>query len=80
MHSRDIVHRDLKPENLLLNKMDDDTDIKIVDFGFCEYVKDGRKLKGTLGTRKFYNMPEFFIVTACPKMILVLYDMSNVIA
>ena len=32
-HSNKIVHRDLKPENLLLLNNDDDTHIKIIDFG-----------------------------------------------
>ena len=59
LHDREIVHRDLKPENLLLNKKDDDTDIKVVDFGFCEYVHDGKMLYGTLGT-PMYMAPEIW--------------------
>ncbi|CAN0016914.1 unnamed protein product, partial [Phaeothamnion confervicola] len=35
-HARSIVHRDLKPENLLLVSREDDTSIKIADFGFAE--------------------------------------------
>ncbi|KAK0168690.1 hypothetical protein PV327_002466 [Microctonus hyperodae] len=35
MHSRGIVHRDLKPENLVYGQADDDTTVKIVDFGFA---------------------------------------------
>jgi serine/threonine protein kinase len=30
-----VAHRDLKPENLLLKSADNDTDIKIADFGFA---------------------------------------------
>lgn len=30
-----VVHRDLKPENLLLKSPDNDTEIKIADFGFA---------------------------------------------
>jgi len=34
-HDHGIVHRDLKPENLLLKSSENDTDIKLVDFGFA---------------------------------------------
>eukprot|EP01041_Mallomonas_annulata_P001912 gene1912-3711_t len=34
-HDRGVVHRDLKPENLLLKSLDDDSDIKLADFGFA---------------------------------------------
>ncbi|XP_055339376.1 calcium/calmodulin-dependent protein kinase kinase 2-like [Paramacrobiotus metropolitanus] len=35
MHQQNIVHRDLKPENMLVSR---DGQIKIADFGFCEYL------------------------------------------
>ncbi len=38
-HAAGIVHRDLKPDNLLLVKGDDDeTHVKIVDFGLSKFV------------------------------------------
>lgn len=37
IHSLGVVHRDLKPENLLFTSMDDDANIKIVDFGFARF-------------------------------------------
>jgi len=40
MHSNGIVHRDLKPENLLLSDKDDDTNIKIADFGFAKHISE----------------------------------------
>jgi serine/threonine protein kinase len=33
IHKKRIAHRDIKPENLLLVDKDDDTSIKIADFG-----------------------------------------------
>lgn len=32
-HKKKIAHRDIKPDNLLLVEKDDDTSIKIADFG-----------------------------------------------
>lgn len=34
-HKNDIVHRDLKPENILLEKVDDPTQLKLIDFGLA---------------------------------------------
>ena len=39
MHERNIVHRDLKPENLLLQNKENDSDIRLADFGFAKRVK-----------------------------------------
>jgi len=48
-HSRDIVHRDLKPENLLLADSDDDSAIKLADFGFAAKAV-GNSLRTQCGT------------------------------
>jgi len=32
-HKYEIVHRDLKPENILYQSKDDDSPLKIIDFG-----------------------------------------------
>lgn len=46
-----MVHRDLKPENLLLMSADDDTSIKLADFGFAKKVTtDNSGLVTTCGT------------------------------
>jgi calcium/calmodulin-dependent protein kinase I len=37
-HEMDIIHRDLKPENLLYENSDDDSVIKISDFGLAKLV------------------------------------------
>ena len=36
LHKHGIVHRDLKPENILLVDKNDDSAIKIADFGFAK--------------------------------------------
>ena len=36
IHSKNVAHRDLKPENLLLASADDDTMVKLADFGFAK--------------------------------------------
>ena len=38
IHSRDICHRDLKPENLLLVSEEDDSNLKIADFGYAKRI------------------------------------------
>jgi len=55
LHSNGIVHRDLKPENLLLASKDDDTNIKIADFGFAKHIS--AKLNSICGTPD-YLAPE----------------------
>ena len=50
MHERNIVHRDLKPENLLLQNKDNDSDIRLADFGFAKRVKGKLSLRTQCGT------------------------------
>ena len=54
MHRMNIVHRDLKPENLLL---DEDLNIKIVDFGLSNTFTEGETLKTACGS-PCYAAPE----------------------
>ena len=57
-HDRNIVHRDLKPDNLMMASPDDDSAIKIVDFGFA-VESHGMDLSGTYGTPN-YMAPEIW--------------------
>ena len=58
-HDKQIVHRDLKPENLLMAKVDDDSDVKLVDFGFADFCPNGASLTGQMGT-PMYMAPEIW--------------------
>lgn len=49
-HEHNVAHRDLKPENLLLLAEDDDSAVKIADFGFAKVVKEPNSLKTQCGT------------------------------
>ena len=48
-HSKGIAHRDLKPENVLLRDKNDDTSIKIADFGFAKIITEGELMKTPCG-------------------------------
>jgi len=50
MHDSNVVHRDLKPENLLLTSEDDDTNVKIADFGFAKRITDLKPDETACGT------------------------------
>ena len=49
-HSKSVAHRNLKPENLLLQSEDDDSAIKIADFGFAKKVLTPNSLSTQCGT------------------------------
>ena len=56
MHDQGIVHRDLKPENLLYESPDEDSNIKVSDFGLSKVIDSGMMMTacGTPG----YVAPE----------------------
>lgn len=41
MHSYGVVHRDLKPENILLMSADENSDVKVADFGLAVILQHG---------------------------------------
>ncbi|KAL2565282.1 hypothetical protein AAZV13_19G097600 [Glycine max] len=40
-HLQGVVHRDLKPENFLYISKDENSTLKVIDFGLSDYVKPG---------------------------------------
>ena len=57
MHKQGFVHRDLKPENICL---ENNLEVKIIDFGTARKFTAGKKLKQVIGT-PFYMAPEIFV-------------------
>jgi serine/threonine protein kinase len=55
-HNLGIVHRDLKPENILLDKHK--KNVKIIDFGFSNLMKDNSNKLGTFCGSVAYAAPE----------------------
>jgi len=56
-HSNKIVHRDLKPENLLLASQDENSPIKVIDFGMSRIFNDKQAMFDKVGTA-YYISPE----------------------
>lgn len=56
-HKHDIVHRDLKPENILYDTKDENSSLKIIDFGTSAIFNSKTKLKEHVGTA-YYVAPE----------------------
>jgi serine/threonine protein kinase len=54
MHQSGIAHRDLKPQNLLLKSKEDNSDIKLADFGFACKVHTPQSLTTRCGTVRFF--------------------------
>lgn len=50
LHHNKITHRDVKPENILLTSSEDNTLIKISDFGLSKAINTNSALNSTCGT------------------------------
>jgi calcium/calmodulin-dependent protein kinase I len=74
-HDQHIVHRDLKPENLLLASKNDDSDIKVADFGFATYA-EGLSITSQCGTPG-YIAPEILKSKPYGKCCLCLFFLDS---
>ena len=59
-HKNNIVHRDLKPENILMMSKEEDSEIKLVDFGLTKTFGPGETCKEPYGTL-CYVAPEILL-------------------
>jgi calcium/calmodulin-dependent protein kinase I len=50
LHENDIAHRDLKPENLLVKSLEEDTEVKIADFGLSKVIDQDKMMQTACGT------------------------------
>ena len=57
LHENDIVHRDLKLENIIIDK---DNNVKLIDFGFGNFILNGNHLLRTFCGSPDYAAPELF--------------------
>ncbi|KAK4345677.1 hypothetical protein RND71_035853 [Anisodus tanguticus] len=57
LRENNLIHRDLKPQNLLLSATDDNSTLKIADFGFARSLQP-RVLAETLCGSPLYMAPE----------------------
>ncbi|KAL9266954.1 CDPK-related kinase 4-like protein [Drosera capensis] len=56
-HFQGIVHRDLKPENFLFTTKEEDSPMKIIDFGLSDFVRPDQRLNDVVGSA-YYVAPE----------------------
>ncbi|CAD8123033.1 unnamed protein product [Paramecium sonneborni] len=57
LHEHKIVHRDLKPENFLLKNKNDESSIKLIDFGLARIFREDEVMTQPNGSL-FYIAPE----------------------
>jgi len=57
LHNNRICHRDIKPENFLLYKEDEDSHIKLIDFGLAKMINENEVMNTPNGT-PYYIAPE----------------------
>lgn len=66
-HDKGVLHRDIKPENMLFQFPDENSPIKIIDFGVSDLNCNQKTLKFEQLTSIFYKAPEQFSNYCCDK-------------
>ncbi|CAA7055997.1 unnamed protein product [Microthlaspi erraticum] len=56
-HLQGVVHRDLKPENFLFTSKNEDSILKVIDFGLSDYSRFDQRLNDVVGSA-YYVAPE----------------------
>ncbi|MCQ2821070.1 MAG: protein kinase [archaeon] len=58
LHTHGVCHRDIKPENILFSTIEEDSAIKLIDFGLSKVAfNSGKEMTDSVGTL-FYMAPE----------------------
>jgi serine/threonine protein kinase len=58
LHKMGVVHRDIKPENILFETNEEDSDIKLIDFGLARKHNSREKPMSTIVGTPYYLAPE----------------------
>ena len=70
LHANEIVHRDIKPENILFESNDEDSAIKLIDFGLSRRHQRGQALMtNPVGTA-------YYMVSNCILLSYSIHDYS----
>ncbi|MFS7961644.1 putative protein kinase CAMK-CDPK family [Helianthus anomalus] len=56
-HLQGVVHRDLKPENFLFSTRQEDSALKVIDFGLSDFTRPDQRLNDIVGSA-YYVAPE----------------------